>query len=1688
MVGLQDFNPGAKKPEISDFFAMGREPTPVASSATIDNVAAHVAMMSGGGDIVSTYQKITDDLQYGSSSPTMMRVLDQYDQNDFQNNFTALKGILSDPDISYEDKKVALDTYHSMSSAPKLDKTLSNRLGDAALMSESEPTDNDEAILTREDIATRYDQIDVYNGMVQKALNSIQEANKDRAVGSWIEDFAELFLPFMEGAASAEVTAALKSGAVDKTLTTIQGLTLLGENKATLRDAIQNAPIENRIAMGKLVISLLKETQGSATLRPNVLNQITQMEDFLLSGSYTDTDRFTDNLFSVLDDTILLAPLKIVGKGFARIGEAVSGGLLRSAGADKAAIARYENAVKNLTPETAVTVKSVLDEGTPILSNTLANSDKEAVVTAMTDKIIDNIVKDMDADVANQIRNSVRRSMDGFNPAMDTTRHAEEIVQNARDTASKSILSGISEEGVKAVDEVFASDISRRSVKSGTAPTSVAEVYNQTNPAKKRALHNAVVEDTTGQVAKATYGTTRVDAVADDILPEVNTQLGTVRNKVSVVDESAPTPNQSVIDKFNSSRGDSQYTPEEKIEMRGKAKDDWRDVVGMTPRTEMSTVGDTERGVSFDMVYGPKDGGFRKPSDAVNQAVYSLRKYGITEDNIELLRLNKNGEYEPTDKSNLNMNLNGNYLARVRYDYEFSPGDVVSWGLIKNDPKAKLFDVVTPLDKSGQGGLWQHVFPSFSLVDYQKLFKPASRASDKTAYLTKLLVEAAGDYAKFYKSLDAKQKYLVDSYKIEANSKGIPFNSVYLKSRGMNDNAVNTLKAWKEIQDTLYHFENVDLIKTLRSKGYGRFIDQKGDTDLYVRPATRGSVQDGIRAYNSETNTIDKLGNKELDELYESGGTIAYTRGNVDFGEGSFKAVIVRENNETSYIRRIRDDDRVLNYRHGYYHKSYLDPIFITQTVKGEDGVEFQKAIGTVGNREDARRVLERLRATDAKVDSAGESIYKMREDLKRGTSDFDEYEWSSLVASGRSAQRVRGEQLKNFSETDPDPNFTHMESPEESLVRSIYSVAKRVNFRDYLETAKARWMNQFGNLVETQQGQKFWPNNVDQVGSGTAIEAGRGTINDARNAWRYIDSMESGYSNLIDIWSKNFFKEMSDIAGGTKSWKWLETPLRKASEVGPTGYSRKKAFRLLLAADPVRSLVVQSSQALPVIAATNPLAFPKIMMQNTLLNYIVTGGDVDSFFKGLAKMATGLTKAEAVELVKHYQQSGFEAAVEANSLIRDQINRITDKTFMDKVRRASGQPINLTQKVGYNTGENILMRSVWLSEYDLLRRRKNGAAITTEDIDNVSARVRALTGDMNMAGELPYNHNTFSLLMQFYQMPHKTAAAIFLGHNGLTKWDRARLGTSYILTFGLGMGPLTSTLSNIIPGEDKGAIREVLEGGLFNILMNKALSTLYQSEEVNVDFSDSFRLLEQPNVAEFLTNLVTVNLSEIIAATPSGGLVFGDNPRITEFIMAAARPFYVDPEQKLQEVANAGKEFLNIFSGMSNAFKAQYILEHQKVMSSSGIITDYDSNSMEAMMKLANFQTRDEVLYYATTGTIIEKRKKRDEDIKNWLREANKRMAVEGISRDSLESLSRITSEAIRVWGKDQNAMEEISRQLRYQAMTGENTMFNTIINSMGWMKKEDISSLLESLPSNVTPEQRKSLKDFFNAVYESE
>lgn len=215
-------------------------------------------------------------------------------------------------------------------------------------------------------------------------------------------------------------------------------------------------------------------------------------------------------------------------------------------------------------------------------------------------------------------------------------------------------------ETVPGTAEAVQSSVSRDMVKSRVQPASVAQNVKDTNPDLARAFYDAVDRDSTaGKVAEAVYGTSRTDALANDVLPEVGHADGSVTAKVSSIDGASQLKEirdqvpDELLD-FANHDGLTHYTQNEIAKTRAWKVSNFEDAIAMNPRPEMfqiqpgtKNLADTSTGFTIRGVYGPAEHGYSNAQDAMELADYALRSTGIPTEDITLLK-RVGGKYVPT--------------------------------------------------------------------------------------------------------------------------------------------------------------------------------------------------------------------------------------------------------------------------------------------------------------------------------------------------------------------------------------------------------------------------------------------------------------------------------------------------------------------------------------------------------------------------------------------------------------------------------------------------------------------------------------------------------------------------------------------------------------------------------------------------------------------------------------------------------------------------------------------------------------------------------------------------------------------------------------------------------------------------------------------------------------------------------
>ena len=1225
-------------------------------------------------------------------------------------------------------------------------------------------------------------------------------------------------------------------------------------------------------------------------------------------------------------------------------------------------------------------------------------------------------------------------------------------------------------------------------VKSAAKPTSLAKNLKDTNPGKARAMHSMANADESDEVAQATYGTTRTEAVADDLGFEIAEESGEVENKVGNIGvdfDKAATPDAEVMD-IARSDGQIYYWEDEKRQARSQVYNDFRNPTGLRLRNEMTSVGvGVDDGAIIRAIYGPTDSGFATAQDAIDTTLFTFRKYGLDESNVELM-MQRGDKYVPVPDSLKKTMMEGNvrptggFLARVNYKYDTNPLDIEK--MAEADVKWNLFDRIPGAGLKGQGTLQRHMLDAHSML-HPNITKGASVAVDKAAGLERNLLDLGKRFTDKFTKLPKDRQLLVEEYVKEANDKGIDFNFNRLVADGYQPKEIEALQDWRKYWDTVYELENRDLGKTLRNQGYGLITSKEDGTRMIARPSARQTVGDAVRVYDPVTGEVKNLAKQEIDDLYAAKGTVAKLKNPTTVDDEVVEFVLSRED-ASSYIKGIKEGDQVLNKRKGYYSVQYTAPKFIVERVKDKNGkVLYEKAVAMAGNTADADLMARRMATTKGRrydnVDP--EADFFVRENVKGGRIDSEDY-WSLQAAGGRSAQRIRGKRLEDASGSQVAGDQNFVMGPVDSLIHSARNISRRVPMREYLDATKQRFMQQYKHVLPKDEfGQVKFPNTRSEIGA-----TGRGRTKlaaDARTTFEYIKSLEDGYINGIDEAYKATLKFMANILGNTavgakgvsqKALSKAEGTLEGLSELqGPTGFGKNIAFQAYLASNPLRQLLVQGHQSI-LTSAVNPNYHLRGALARDLTAFLsyVSSKNVVSDEKALevAAKASGRSGKEFKAMYDAWQRSGMGAAVDKSNLIRGSLSDMANygkygasKSVVGRAVSPLTTGLHLSRQVGFDAGEYYNSLVTWLTYADKVKQGKKGA-MTQKDWDEVTGSARNLALNMNQAGEMPYNQNTLGLFFQFMQVPHKMLTTISFNRT-LPASEKAKLASLNFLLFGVGGTAVYNMFDSILP-EDQ-ATRDAVTNGLEGFLVNSAL-TMATGEETRIDFS-SLAPTDMYGLSDFITSLWTENPGNILAASPSGQLFFGNNPRITNAFKRAAQYFHLmeDSEDPV-ELDVVFKSFAQISSGYSAAYKAKMAYTYGQKRNAFGGIVDENVSTAEAMAAAFGFGTLDERDTYLSGNILYEDSQAFEEDFKKWYKDMKLRVAADGVNPEESEYALRIMNAGLNVFQENQPKFQQLLRQqLRYDIEQNKDySMYRSAIRAAGFMDKEEREKFIRALP----------------------
>ncbi len=1678
MATLDDLMGTPEEPTDLDIFNPVKAPSAIPPMSAVKTRAAGTSLLAGDPNkAVENYQLMVAEGETGGDQITKSLQNQAAEQNR-KLDMQSMTSVLSDPTIPYERKKAIVDSFNNSTflKEPSV-QLMTNALAQG---SRGETEDNERARLT---VSDAINEIHETNKVVQGLVNA-HTSSLDWKNATTIADTAALWLsPFGTSISVSKVTEDQRK-AKESIWGTVKSFLLPGSKIKDLQERLRALPPSEREVFTSSLLDSISKKSGVIFSSENQFAQMQMAQQVFSEDGYSNTDKWIDNV-SVLLDIVGLGAFVRSGKTAAKGVKAADATQVPTTGpkapvAPSTAPATTTESIFTLRPRKDEEIQgsvatfqqnliNKLEAEKADLLGTAGNIAESGTIRVLNDEIAtlrSQLIpdsKDSVKSVAKEIQSAQgvsykealkeanKRIADNNADISSSIGRIEQQVNSNRDAATAAQRIAAIEKEIDQLKSTRAdgpgaltpiADLVRRievrSVVTTYNPASPAAIMQQSNPEKSRALFEAVFKADGDAPAEALYGTTKMDAVAGDVFPQAVTESGKVVSKPVDLQrnlrKSLDVPDDIV--RATQSSGALEYTKGEKAMARANKVNEFAAAEGLHLMENMGSFRLEGSQFKISAVYGTPEGAFSNAEEAFNQALYALRGQGILPEEIVILR--KDGlDHTPVKLEDVK-GVEGNYLVRVETNSELDPTDITNWEIF--DVKRNWLDRIPMLNRDGQGSAARLLMDAASML-HPTYVGAASVSSDRGANFEKLMLNFASEFSDIYTGLGKAQQARVNAYIREANAKEIKLDTTDLLARGFSQPEIDAATSWRKYWDGHFYLENLDLVRTLNGQGFQRLVSP--NADVFARPLA--SYQGVNRVYDPTTDMVLNISPDALKDIYEKGGYAARLRRPTAFGADTVEHVIVR-NNSGEYLRAIRDTDQVLNYRDGYYQVQYTAPRFVDEI----DANGMRRAVAVAGDTKEAEAFAERMRSQNPDM------VYNVRaDDRTMRTSSDDWFDINS--ASGRIAQRHRGKLLEDASGLNLLGDGSYVVNPVDSAIAAARSIAGRTISRPMLEAAKARFLNQYKDFMPSDGmgGVKF-PNSVGDIG-GKGMQF-TSEVADARTTYEYIRYLENGYINGMDNIFKAGMMSLADMLG-KKGIARAERTALLASDTSLSAFGKGSVFAAYIGTNPLRQWIVQAHQGIRTIAY-NPTGWATGGVEKLMGQYL-----------GVKSGSLGPMSKEARDFSDFIDESGLMAAVDKQNLVRGTLLSAADSS--SKLTRTAMAVPNAMRRVGFDLGEmgNNLIHSA--AVYD--RYKRLGKDLTDATVrDEAYSEIRALSYDMNFAGDMPYNQNSAAMLLQFMQVPHK--AMLQATNRRLDRATRARLVVADTVMWGVpGAAAISAVMGGDILPDDPNS-REMFLYGAESMLMNHYLRQLFNTDDINIDFS-SLAPHDMTGWGEFFHAMLTGGASQMIMNSPAGQLFFKEGGRTQTAIASVARFFGMqeDIDETPQESLAVINEVLKISSGWNNAVKAHLALETGKTYDKHGKLIDSNTHPVEAYLQAFGFPSANQRDLYLASQAASKNTKAHKEEVLSVYKEALRYYQTE-LERGNtdVKFITKVTSFALRKYKDDPVAQDIIYKQLSLDLQDKNLQLMTQIMKAINLPNG---SSLRDSVRQMPVPEEQKQL-----------
>lgn len=1619
---------------------------------------------------VLTYQTLIAEHQEGIDS-TQKSIEGEIKQRQNQYDLKAVTEILSDPTVPLEQKDRVLRIYNGQKTAPPdVDKEL---MIQEAAKAPTKPN-NPESEVKQFKLSEELDAIHRSASEQQQIMNGFMATLDSQGSKAFLDVMENTFVPFASNKIAAQAVERMKkTGEYSSPHSFIRNFLALGGTIDELNSVYRNMPPEKQVEFVKGLASAYQNTT-SILSNKNDYAKFVQMLDITDAGGYGGWNKLLDNVSPFLD--VIGMGAFVAGLKTARKAKNIPSAPARVAETPAAPPATPARTAQE-APQSLFKPKTVPTPPVDVAGRSRALDDlfeqRASMLGDSSGLAARGDVRQMQTEL-NSLKAPTKDNPQYEDALADYNatklRLEQQIEANKSAAKNEQSLADIDSriealqkelEATPAFAQTKLVEAMQRvewnNLKGVNNPTSTGRLMGAVNPDAGRKLHASVVMAPDDELSVAMFGANRVDTIAHDILPQVTQVGGKVDAKIANLDDGFKNLllNDEIVQASKMSEGLG-LTDKERADLFANTKRDFRYATGLEMNAAMSSFSKNQKNGAFvhSGVYGLPDGGWGDAVSAMEQAKYAFRKYGITEDKITLLQ-RKGNEFVPVDKNRIPEGP-GEYYARVDIEHSFDISDVASPEAL--DVKRNVFDRIPGLVWNTKGSMNRYVFDTASTLN-PTLTRAASVADDKSAYLDRLMLELANDAAVPYRALSADGRRRVDEYMIKANLQGIKTTDANMVAEGLNDAEREVVKKWRRFWDNHFYLENYDLVRTLNSQGY-ELLDNGTDKFFAKQVKAINAVPTEVnRIYDPTVGNVVDVTRQDLKTLYDNTGFVAKLR-RPEVIDGELVEYIKIRNTPTEYPRKINENDSVLNYRDGYFQISYKAPRFVDEIYTDAYGRKITRAVAVAGDSLEAESFAKRMRATDATKQ------YVVRGDQNALIRSSDEY-WDLNSVSGRIAQRHRGKTLEDASGMNHLGDHGYVMDPAEASIKAAHSIAGRTMMRPVLDNMKGRFVQQYGHMLQPNAyGQIEFPNSVNKLGIKGVFSSKE--IADARTAWEAINYWENGYLNMVNQAMKGTWNAIGEALSGSakkgsKTAAVVERQVNKLAESNDvTSIAKSTAFTAYIGTNPLRQYIIQPIGITRLISYSGPqFAIDAIKSaKNLTMNHTL----------GLKPIERGL-----YDFVK---ESGLLDAVDKSNLVRGALVDAAERS--NKAVRIGAQALNIPRKMGFDTAERFNLITHLTAVYNKYKR--NGFDVSDYDVRaKMQAEARALTLEMNRAGDMVYNQGSGSFLLQFLQVPHK--AFLQYTNRKIPKEVRNRLIIGDMILYGA-PAVLVHQLYNYDWMPENPKLAEVVKDGMLSTLMNASYRNMMGPDQRKIDLSTIDPRSLDGWVA-FYDALMEDGLSKAILNSPAGSLSMRDGGKLQEVVATMSRFFSPldNQETNAERFYDLALEVARISSGFDNAEKALIMLKTGQELDKMGNTVREKATKLDAIAKAFGFSSYDQTaLIKLSMKASKDERKLREQGAEQY--KAFKRYITDRIERGEtdVEWAQNVIGWVMHSYA-DAPQMEKIIMEEFRKDFQGRDVQFvKGLMRLSGHKDLDDVRGYVMSSP--LSDEQKKQILDDLNYV----